>query len=253
MFPQCKRNLFPSSNNLFKSLIARSFHITPFLQKRHSREIKRQNIAKKISKLQENSKRFDDITGIPTPFTNSLLRPSQVYASSNNTIQITPTTSITSHSTIIKDKQFRNYFMDENDEEFLFKIAPNIIKEYSNIKENDSEKIQIIKNLTSLHNTNSKGILLYNIQLAIKEFARKEGDTGSAEVQAAIWTAKILNLNEHIKNNHKDKHNYRELRHMVHKRQRILKYLKTQDLGRYFTCLKKLGLDQKSIEGEIVI
>jgi len=40
---------------------------------------------------------------------------------------------------------------------------------------------------------------------------------------------------------------------MVHKRQRILKYLKTQDLERYFTCLKKLGLDQKSVEGEIVI
>ncbi|GBB94088.1 hypothetical protein RclHR1_02290014 [Rhizophagus clarus] len=244
MLSYCKKYLFPSSNSLFITLTARLFHTISPLQKSHPREIKRRNIAKKISKLQqENSKRPDVITGIPTPFTKSLLRPSQIYASVN---------SSTSHSN--ENKQHRNFFLDEKDEEFLFKVVPDIIIENSTTEpERELEKVQLLKNLTSLHNANSKGILLHNIQLAIKEFARKEGDTGSAEVQAAIWTAKILNLNEHIKNNRKDKHNYRALRHMVHKRQRILKYLKTQNLERYFTCLKKLGLDQKSIEGEIVI
>jgi hypothetical protein len=151
--------------------VARLFHTTSLLQKSHPREIKRRNIAKKISKLQqENSKRPNIITGIPTPFTNSLLRPSQIYASANST----------PHSI----SQNRNFFLDEKDEEFLFKIAPDIIIEKSITEpEKELEKVQILKNLTSLHNASSKGILLYNIQLAIKEFARKEGDTGSAEVQ----------------------------------------------------------------------
>ena len=75
--------------------------------------------------------------------------------------------------------------MDEKDDEFLFKIVPKVIIENSNTTEpkKELEKVQILKNLTSLHNASSKSILLYNIQLAIKEFARKEGDTGSAEVQ----------------------------------------------------------------------
>ncbi|CAB4475891.1 S15/NS1 RNA-binding domain-containing protein [Rhizophagus irregularis] len=248
MFSYYKRYLFPSSNKLFTTLKARLFHSTTLIQKSHPREIKRRNIAKKISKLQqENSKRSNVITGIPTPFTNSLLRPSQIYTSANST-------SSPSTLSLSENKQYRNFFLDGKDEEFLFKIAPDIIIENSTTEpEKELGRVQILKNLTGLHNASSKGILLHNIQLAIKEFARKEGDTGSAEVQAAVWTAKILNLHEHIKNNHKDKHNYRALRYMVHKRQRILKYLKTQSLERYFTCLKKLGLDQKSIEGEIVI
>lgn len=158
--------------------IARLFHTTSLLQKSHPREIKRRNIAKKILKLQqENSKRPNVITGIPTPFTNSLLRPSQIYASVNTS---------TSHSAplLSENKQYRNFFLDEKDEEFLFKTTPDIIIENSATEpERELEKVQILKNLTSLHNANSKGILLYNIQLAIKEFARKEGDTGSAEVQ----------------------------------------------------------------------
>lgn len=157
--------------------IARLFHTTSLIQKSHPREIKRRNIAKKILKLQqENSKRSNVITGIPTPFTNSLLRPSQIYASANSTSSSTTLLS--------ENKQYRNFFLDEKDDEFLFKIAPDIIIENSTTEpEKELERVQLLKNLTGLHNASSKGILLHNIQLAIKEFARKEGDTGSAEVQ----------------------------------------------------------------------
>jgi len=133
---------------------------------------------------QENSKRPDVIVGIPTPFTNSLLRPSQVYASANNTNQIIPSTTFHQTPLLSENKQYRNFFLDEKDNEFLFKIVPEVIIENSNTEpRKEFEKVQILKNLTSLHNASSKSILLYNIQLAIKEFARKEGDTGSAEVQ----------------------------------------------------------------------
>ncbi|CAI2166470.1 7588_t:CDS:2 [Funneliformis geosporum] len=183
MFAQCKSYLFSLSNNLFYTpLKARSFHTTKVLQKRHSKDIKRKNLMKKVSKLQqEKSQKPNVITGVPTKFTDSFLRPSQVYASTA-AVRSSKSSSENNH-------QYRNYFLDQKDEDFLFNITPTIITENSTqgnqekFKLKELEKVQMIKNLTSLHNANSKSILLYNIQLAIKEFARKEGDTGSAEVQ----------------------------------------------------------------------
>ncbi|CAG8454942.1 3954_t:CDS:2 [Funneliformis caledonium] len=183
MFAQCKSYLLSLSNNSFyTSLKARSFHTSLLLQKRHSKDIKRKNLMKKVSKLQqEKLQKPNVITGVPTTFTNSFLRPSQVYASTT-AVQASKLSSENNH-------QYRNYFLDQKDEEFLFNITPTIITEHSTqgdqvkIESRELEKVQILKNLTSLHNANSKSILLYNIQLAIKEFARKEGDTGSAEVQ----------------------------------------------------------------------
>lgn len=76
----------------------------------------------------------------------------------------------------------------------------------------------------------------------IKEYAIKEGDTGSADVQVAILTERIVNLTEHFKGHGKDNHSRRGLLKMVSQRRSLLDYLKKTDMERYQTLIKRLGL-----------
>jgi len=76
----------------------------------------------------------------------------------------------------------------------------------------------------------------------IKEYATKEGDTGSPEVQVAILTARINDLNGHLQVHKKDFHSRRGLLKMVGKRRNLLNYLKDVDIERYRTLIARLGL-----------
>ena len=76
----------------------------------------------------------------------------------------------------------------------------------------------------------------------IKEYAQKEGDTGSPEVQVAILTTRILNLTEHLKTHKKDFHSRRGLLIMVGQRRRLLDYLKSRNEARYQGLISRLGL-----------
>ena len=76
----------------------------------------------------------------------------------------------------------------------------------------------------------------------INQYARHEGDTGSAEVQIALLTARINHLNEHLKVNKHDKHSRRGLLKMVGRRKGMLDYLKSVDIERYRTLIAQLGL-----------
>ena len=76
----------------------------------------------------------------------------------------------------------------------------------------------------------------------MKEYATKEGDTGSPEVQVAILTYRINDLNEHLKEHHKDFHSRRGLLKMVGQRRGLLSYLKSKDIERYRALIEKLGL-----------
>ena len=76
----------------------------------------------------------------------------------------------------------------------------------------------------------------------IKEHARAEGDTGSAEVQVAILTERIKTLTEHFKTHAKDNHSRRGLLMMVNKRRSLLDYLRKEDAQRYTDLIAKLGL-----------
>lgn len=76
----------------------------------------------------------------------------------------------------------------------------------------------------------------------IKEFGRKEGDTGSPEVQIALLTARINELNDHLKTHKKDHHSRRGLLKMVGRRRNLLGYLKSRDLEGYRALIVKLGL-----------
>lgn len=79
-------------------------------------------------------------------------------------------------------------------------------------------------------------------QEVIKEYATNDGDTGSPEVQVAILTERINNLTEHFKVNKKDHHSRRGLLKMVGQRRRLLNYVKSNDVNRYESLIKKLGL-----------
>lgn len=76
----------------------------------------------------------------------------------------------------------------------------------------------------------------------IAEYGRKEGDTGSPEVQIAILTARITELTEHLKTNKKDHHSRRGLLKMVGQRRGLLDYLKKTDLEGYRTLIGRLGI-----------
>ena len=79
-------------------------------------------------------------------------------------------------------------------------------------------------------------------QAIMKEYATKEGDTGSAEVQIAVSTADINKLNEHFKVHKKDYHSNRGLLKKIGRRRDLLKYLKNKDIDRYSALVAKLGL-----------
>lgn len=76
----------------------------------------------------------------------------------------------------------------------------------------------------------------------IKEYATKEGDTGSPEVQVAILTERIANLTEHFKSHKKDNHSRRGLLKMVSQRRKLLDYLKEVEEARYATLIQRLGI-----------
>jgi ribosomal protein S15 len=138
-----------------------------------------------------------------------------------------------------------------------------------------------LESITSLENASSKDRQRVNIQRCIEEFGRHKtdgvlppglkskhnlhvdteadkilkqrvgADTGSSEVQIAILTAKITVLASNLRN--KDKSNKRRLRMMVHKRQKLMAYLRRQDRGgpRWQNVVEKLGLNDAMWKGEI--
>lgn len=76
----------------------------------------------------------------------------------------------------------------------------------------------------------------------VKEYAQSEGDTGSPEVQVALLTANINELQTHFKEHIHDHHSRRGLIRMVNSRRKLLDYLKRKNVERYSSLIKELGL-----------
>lgn len=79
-------------------------------------------------------------------------------------------------------------------------------------------------------------------QRVMKEFATKEGDTGSPEVQVAVLSSRIATLTEHFKTHKKDNHSRRGLLMMVAQRRKLLDYVKGKDDARYQSLIERLSL-----------
>ncbi|KAJ1678719.1 peptidylprolyl isomerase fpr3, partial [Spiromyces aspiralis] len=153
-------------------------------------------------------------------------------------------------------------FVTADEIKLVSDIAPEAVVELSGghnrlintQRQTDQAKRQgeIVKKILALENSDSKAILHANIQKAVKAFSRCERDTGSPEVQIAVWTVRINSLGEHLAVHRKDHHNKRSFVQLLHKRAKMLRYLKRQSLERYHRCLKELGLLPEMVEGEIL-
>ncbi len=76
----------------------------------------------------------------------------------------------------------------------------------------------------------------------IAEYAQKDGDTGSTEVQIAVMHARIEQITDHLKRNKKDFHSLRGLQILVGKRRRLEAYLRATDVVRYRALVQRLGI-----------
>jgi len=76
----------------------------------------------------------------------------------------------------------------------------------------------------------------------VAQYAIKDGDTGSPEVQVAVLSERINNLTDHFKAHAKDNHSRRGLIKMVSTRRKLLDYVKATDVARYNSLIERLGL-----------
>jgi len=79
-------------------------------------------------------------------------------------------------------------------------------------------------------------------QAIIKEYQKDASDTGSADVQIALLTARIRHLTEHFKTHKKDHHSRRGLLRLVSQRKKLLSYVKNNDITSYASLISRLGL-----------
>jgi len=79
-------------------------------------------------------------------------------------------------------------------------------------------------------------------QTIIKEYQKDPSDTGSADVQIALLTARIRHLTEHFKTHKKDHHSRRGLLRLVSQRKKLLSYIKSNDITSYAELISRLGL-----------
>ena len=81
-----------------------------------------------------------------------------------------------------------------------------------------------------------------NTQAIIKDYQKDANDTGSADVQIALLTARIRHLTEHFKTHKKDHHSRRGLLRLVSQRKKLLSYVKSSDINSYANLISRLGL-----------
>jgi small subunit ribosomal protein S15 len=79
-------------------------------------------------------------------------------------------------------------------------------------------------------------------QVIVSQFGRKEGDTGSPEVQIALLSKRIVDLTEHLQSNKKDHSSRLGLLKLVGQRKRLMKYLKRKDFATYSKIIKELSI-----------
>ncbi|KAJ2457231.1 hypothetical protein GGF42_002802 [Coemansia sp. RSA 2424] len=252
----------------------RFVHTTPVIaaKRRNNRkaelEAQRNAEAEAARRAQEQLRKLKD-----TNFLNSLVNPEKLFS----TTQISQEDAAISSSSSSPQQQASEgagaIRREANSGHFACHVQPAEVKLITDVapkamvgsdfrfslqvmpeqaEKNAHIQADIVRRVVSLDNANSSAIMHYNISNAVKTFGRSEGDSGSPEVQAAVWTVRINNLEEHLRGHNKDHHNRRSYTKLLHKRAKMLKYLKRESLERYYLCLKQLGLTKEMVEGEIL-
>lgn len=121
------------------------------------------------------------------------------------------------------------------------------------LPEVEAQRREAINRILTARNADIEQNKKLAIKMAVEEFARFEGDTGSSEVQAAISTVKIHYLAAHMKDRKQDLRSMRKLQQLVHNRQGILKYLRNSFPERYYWTIEKLGLNDQAVTQEFAL
>jgi len=165
-----------------------------------------------------------------------------------------------------------NFGIGKADKELLFRDLPELSAQavvlryqqsnpetlaslHDQSQELEQLKLNQFAKLVDLRNANAQGIAYENKRRIILAFSGQEGsyDTGSTEVQVALLTYRIRNLYFHLTKFRRDVGNRRGLRILVHRRAKLLRYLKQKHRQRYDAVLERLGLEPASVEGELVL
>ncbi|KAF8602397.1 S15/NS1 RNA-binding domain-containing protein [Ceratobasidium sp. AG-I] len=273
----------PSTSRILPPL-SRSFHITSSLNEtyksRQARAVKKKNLQKRQeSKQSETSARPDAVLGHSrnpegeklwqqSDLCKILLTPAKILESQ--------TREVHSVSGTIPLPEHLNFGIKSPEEELVFRALPEVVSQqtffqttkaqydaenprHAHALEEAEAKATIgaihLARIADLRNASAAGIAAENRRRCVEAFSLpdKPNDTGRSEVQAAIWTAEIRNLASHLKTNTHDIHNRRSLRRLVHKRAKILRYLRKTDPARYQAILPRLGLEAKAVEGELLV
>jgi ribosomal protein S15 len=232
----------------------------------------------------------DSIRSKPTPFIESLKSTGLAQDDQIETVVAaagdpeTPLNFFLTTTQLGKSLEYSKYLTEPLPPEGSNNVNPEVmereLKKHAEAHENARRALAAI---TALENGSSKDRMRVNIQRCIQEFGRHRTDqilplkpassatpaeiaannskaakekrvgpdTGSSEVQAAILTTKINTLADNL--HKKDKHNKRNLRVLVHKRQKLLSYLRRRERGgpRWQHLVEKLGISDAMWKGEI--
>ncbi len=110
------------------------------------------------------------------------------------------------------------------------------------IHHNETVLLDDILACTIILEDNALSITAEEKAKVLKEYATKDGDTGSPEVQVAILTSRINTLTEHFKTHKKDNHSRRGLLKMVAQRRKLLDFLKNKEEQRYKDLISRLSI-----------
>ncbi|KAJ5760475.1 hypothetical protein N7520_007631 [Penicillium odoratum] len=254
---------------------------TDFFRAAQARQRKAANLSRqKVLQAERDASLGDPVESQPTPFIQDIQAVStgsQSSASAGINYYLKKD-DLTSALEFSKDltEPLRNPNRDTADPQAEQKASEGHEKAHHNAEE-------AIQRIVDLNNGNTKDRMRLNIQKCIEEFGRHSTDkvlppkptglrhesapihsekaprvgidTGSPEVQAAILTIKIMNLSRHLQTANKDKHNKRNLQLLVHKRQKLLRYVRQKERGgpRWQNLMEKLGLSEAAWKGEIAL
>lgn len=224
----------------------------------------------------------DPVHGKPTPFIESL-QPDRVPQTAEGHKSQTPLNFFLTQQELDENLERSEYLSrpvpaPNHTERDVYEENQQLAKH----REQDQNAREALRRITQLSSGNYKDRTRVNVQRCIESFGRHNTDaylpsrlasimvnpnanpeavtrragpdTGSSEVQVAILTTKIIKLAKQLETtSHKDKHNKRNLRLLVHRRQGLLRYLHRKERGgpRWQNLMQTLGLTDASWKGEI--
>ncbi|KAL9932219.1 hypothetical protein V8E36_008991 [Tilletia maclaganii] len=132
-----------------------------------------------------------------------------------------------------------------------------MVAEMEELERAEAGSADVLARVLDLRNASARGIRYENTRRIVEAFGRPlpngQKDSGVTEVQVALLTYRIRNMYSHLANARHDNHNRRQMNMMVHKRAKLLKYLKRTEPVRYQKLLPRVGLLPRAVEGELVL